>query len=423
MATLPSIPTTAIPAVTPGGSFPLLTSITISDLVGPSAANRQPIELGERTLVLREKVNTLVVAMNAITENPNAPFSGTNTFLPRNGDEAMLADLDMGAHKITNLAAAASANDALRRADGDARYLMVNGGNAMAAAIDMDSHKIENVTDGSAAGDAVNYGQLSAVSTLVQALPVQGLYTFHNVEINYESTITLAANSIICCMDAVLGALPTKNYAVYPGSLSMSSLPTSPGWYYLYLVYNYALDTASLEYNASPYATPGTFGTNVVIRRIGSFRIDGTGSIIPMYQRGETILYKEPYLTTYTEIDVIGNSAQFEVLAGARYRTNVAPATFSFSSYVSAVAHELNVGYGGYCNDNDDDWLTLAVGMAGEIAHCLDYDLSIDDTGAASPGLSGGSEWVPLNAAKEIGMAQSEIENLRIFVNGYRDRI
>jgi hypothetical protein len=123
MATITGVPIASVP-VEGDPSYPLLVSITISDLVGPLAANRQPIDLKTRDDTLRDRVNLLVDAMNEIGEGE---VGSTVKFLPRDGTDAMLGNLDAGANKVTNLADATAALDAMNRQASDARYVEIAG--------------------------------------------------------------------------------------------------------------------------------------------------------------------------------------------------------------------------------------------------------------------------------------------------------
>ena len=98
MADLPNSPIAVVPAESPGDAeYPTLVQITVADLVGPLAANRQPIQLETRTETLRDRVNLIIDDLNFIeTGGPG----GANAFLPRDGGQAMAADLDFGTNTV-----------------------------------------------------------------------------------------------------------------------------------------------------------------------------------------------------------------------------------------------------------------------------------------------------------------------------------
>lgn len=101
MADLPNTPITVVPAPSPADpEFPTLGSITVADLVGPVAANRQPDQVETRTDTLRDRVNLMIADLIFIeTGGPGA----LNAFLPRDGGQAMAAALDMGTNLINNV--------------------------------------------------------------------------------------------------------------------------------------------------------------------------------------------------------------------------------------------------------------------------------------------------------------------------------
>lgn len=109
MANLTNTPIAVVPAETPGGvEFPTLVSITVADLVGPFAANRQPNQIKTRTETLRDRVNLLIADL---IEIDNGASDAGSLYLPRAGDEAMLADLPFGGFKGTGAADPAAAQD------------------------------------------------------------------------------------------------------------------------------------------------------------------------------------------------------------------------------------------------------------------------------------------------------------------------
>ena len=61
MADLTNTPIDVIPADTPGGAeWPTLVQMTVADLVGPVAANRQPTELKTRSETARDRINQII---------------------------------------------------------------------------------------------------------------------------------------------------------------------------------------------------------------------------------------------------------------------------------------------------------------------------------------------------------------------------
>jgi hypothetical protein len=162
-----TLPNPAVDIVPSEGdpAFPSLDSITFVDLVGPSAANRQPVSLRTRDTTLRDRVNLLIANNNFIATG----VSGGQAFLPRDGAEAMVGNLNMGSQKITSLASGAAANDAVNygqltstQAAILAQVMLLSGSQAMTGDMNLGLHKIIGVTAGVSANDAVNFTQLSA---------------------------------------------------------------------------------------------------------------------------------------------------------------------------------------------------------------------------------------------------------------------
>lgn len=110
MADLPNTPIATVPTESPGDpAFPSLTSITVADLVGPLAANRQHNQGKTRTETLRDRVNKIIADLTFIeTGGPGT----LNAFLPRDGGQAMAAALNFGGFKGTSLADPTAAQDA-----------------------------------------------------------------------------------------------------------------------------------------------------------------------------------------------------------------------------------------------------------------------------------------------------------------------
>jgi len=84
MATFPYPDIDLVPAESAVQSdpYPSLDSITVFDVVGPTAANRQPRALRNRTNTLRERVNYLVENSDFLAQG--GPGGGS-TFFPRDG--------------------------------------------------------------------------------------------------------------------------------------------------------------------------------------------------------------------------------------------------------------------------------------------------------------------------------------------------
>ena len=114
MADLPNTPITPIPAETPGGAeWPTFVQITVADLVGPVAANRQPNQTKTRTETNRDRINQIIADLDFI--ELGGP-GGANAFLPRDGGQAMDGDLDFGTNKGVNVVNPTAAQDAATKA-------------------------------------------------------------------------------------------------------------------------------------------------------------------------------------------------------------------------------------------------------------------------------------------------------------------
>lgn len=119
----PSTPINNVPASGSPG-FPTLNSITTADLVGPTAANRQPVSLETRTNSLKTSTDEAIDAINGLaTAGPGS----ASVFLLRDGSEEMAAALGMGGFVISNLADPSAADHALNLGYADARYVNVSG--------------------------------------------------------------------------------------------------------------------------------------------------------------------------------------------------------------------------------------------------------------------------------------------------------
>ena len=97
--TIPGVPITTVP--NEGDStYPSLVAIKTTESVGPSVANRQPIQLRTRDLTLRDRVNKLIDALTFIGQGAAGT---TDYYLPRDGTLAMLADLDMNDNRVDDI--------------------------------------------------------------------------------------------------------------------------------------------------------------------------------------------------------------------------------------------------------------------------------------------------------------------------------
>lgn len=118
MADLPNTPIATVPSESPGDpAFPSLVSITVADLVGPLAANRQHNQQKTRTETLRDRVNKIIADLTFIeTGGPGS----LNAFLPRDGGQAMAAALNFGGFKGVSAADPTVAQDVATKAYVDA---------------------------------------------------------------------------------------------------------------------------------------------------------------------------------------------------------------------------------------------------------------------------------------------------------------
>jgi len=91
---LPQVSIGAVPqeSAALGADYPSLSAINVTDLVGPSAANRQPTALRTRDNTVRDRVNRLVENMNYISTG--GPGAGM-LYLPRDGSLGMTGNLNI----------------------------------------------------------------------------------------------------------------------------------------------------------------------------------------------------------------------------------------------------------------------------------------------------------------------------------------
>ena len=99
----------ALISITPIGPLAALTSISVFDLVGPNAANRQPNTLKSYDDLLQTTVDALVANSNEIV---TGGAGSTLLFLPRDGSLAMTAALDFGGFKGVDLGTPTADTDA-----------------------------------------------------------------------------------------------------------------------------------------------------------------------------------------------------------------------------------------------------------------------------------------------------------------------
>lgn len=92
------------PVPGPGSLYPALVNITTVDLVGPSAANRQELQLEVRTDTLKDRVNKLIANTDYLETVLFGIIRPTDaTFLFRDGTLAMTGNLNFGGFKGTSL--------------------------------------------------------------------------------------------------------------------------------------------------------------------------------------------------------------------------------------------------------------------------------------------------------------------------------
>lgn len=100
----------------PAPQWPALTRIIVTDLVGPSAANRQHKVLQKRSLSLAQTLNLLARQNNSI-DNNYLRRDGTSQ---KSGGAGLLGDLAFNGHKATGMAAGTSPGDGVIRSQLDA---------------------------------------------------------------------------------------------------------------------------------------------------------------------------------------------------------------------------------------------------------------------------------------------------------------
>lgn len=128
-------------------------------------------------LTITPTTNQLVLGTTrTVTVSASQPASSSRTYtFPDAGADAnvilsagtptMAANLAMGTHKLTGLAAGSTAGDSLRYEQLIGVYLPLAGG-TMAGAIAMGANKITGVANGSASDDVAAFGQIPTVPTV-----------------------------------------------------------------------------------------------------------------------------------------------------------------------------------------------------------------------------------------------------------------
>jgi hypothetical protein len=79
-----------------------------------------------------------------------------NTFLRRDGNNSMNADLNLNKHRLINLSEPTAADDAVTRQYVSDTFLKLYGSNAMTGNIYVSKHRLVNLDDPVALHDAVN---------------------------------------------------------------------------------------------------------------------------------------------------------------------------------------------------------------------------------------------------------------------------
>lgn len=129
------MPITGLPiAVVPvegDAAFPANEAIIPLDSVGPSASNRQHQTGRTRDVILRDRVNKLIAAVNLIG-------TGVGLYLPLDGSGTMAGNLAMGNNRVTGLGAATAVSDAVRKD----QTVLRDGSQAMTGPLAMGGQKI-----------------------------------------------------------------------------------------------------------------------------------------------------------------------------------------------------------------------------------------------------------------------------------------
>jgi len=412
-----TFPTSSIIEIPPAGatSFPLLISITIADLVGPEAANRQPLEVDTRTLTLQSTVNQLVNNMNIID----------TLFVQVDGSTAMTGNLPMGSNKLTGLAGGSTNGDSVRYEQLTALasiYLALDGSNAPSTDIPWGSNKITALAAGTAAGDAVEYDQMNTAIdfAVAAAFPL----TFERVEIAYEynkintSTIRLRQHAEVALRnwsagEAVPGTPLAMTKRTTSGDLSKawnSGDLSNDTWYYLFLLGNTSAPSyGEIHWQVTPDMTEGQLSPHGadVYRRIGSFRTSATGFVLAAHQSGRRVLYEDAY-------DLIA-------VVGA-INVGLPLGNKSAASWVPPLARKMILT--AYGRGRDDGFQYLYAGYTGaDEGHTVGYAFSYE-TGGGSDVYGDFSNMFEIQTSptQQIGLSVNSTWNvLGIFASGYVD--
>lgn len=152
--------------------------------------------------------------------NANVNLAEVNSSIQQNGSRAFTANQSLGGFKLTNLAAAAVAGDAVRYE----QAILTSGANAFAADQSMGGFKLTNLADPVAAQDAVTLAYLQArLNGLTPKAPARAATT---ADITLSGTQTIDTVAVIAG-DRVLvknQTLPEENgiYVVAAGAWSRS---------------------------------------------------------------------------------------------------------------------------------------------------------------------------------------------------------
>jgi hypothetical protein len=271
MADLPNTPIAVVPAESPGDpAFPSLTSITVADLVGPLAANRQHNQGKTRTETLRDRVNKIIADLTFI--ETGGPLGG-NAFLPRDGGEAMAAALDFGGFKGVDLADPTAAQDAATK------------------------FYVDSIVVPSAKG---YFGEVKVLTDRTGALPESVEAEFCRVvDSTNVKILSPNPNIVIDCTN------PTGN-GVRALDVGGSIALAAANFYYLYAIGDSTGGNPD-EYTMSLDAGPGFGGVGPsfvnapgydLFRRVASFRWTGVaGVFLPARKIGGFTLYEDTSLT------------------------------------------------------------------------------------------------------------------------------
>lgn len=174
--TIPHIPITPIPAPSStdlddvDNTYPLLQDLTIQDVVGPEAANRQPRALDVRTETIRGVLNQIVDIANALNANL-LHRDGTSVGSYMRGELSMTNPTTAVAHRVTNTAVGVAAQDGVIKSQLDTlqtfvdglqsgltQYVKRDGSTPMTGNLNLGTHKVSNATSGVADDELITLG-------------------------------------------------------------------------------------------------------------------------------------------------------------------------------------------------------------------------------------------------------------------------